>query len=322
MQRTWSALVASILAAGMLSACSSSDQKLKIVSGPQGGSWYPLAGALKNIVENSNQGVSLQVLPGAGIANVKAVETGQAQLGFANSVSTVDAINGEAPFDAKATHVCHVATFYPQYFQIVTVAGSGIRTPADFRGKSLAGQTRGNTAEAITRQLMRVYGMSYDDLSRQNYGSYTDSVTLLKDDNAQIFTLGTTIPAGAVMDLASARDIELIEVPDDALAKMKAINGGYRRAVIPAGTYPKQTRDIATIGYSTHLIARCELDDKFIYSLLDKVYAQLDDLAAIAKALRGATPERMGADIGVPFHPGAAQWFRERGVKTEAGAGA
>lgn len=318
MQRKLIVLVASILAAGLLGACSSSDQKLKIVTGPQGGSWYPLGGALKNIVENSAQGVSLQVLPGAGIANVKAVETGQAQLGFANSVSTVDAINGEPPFDSKATHVCHVATLYPQYFQIVTVAGSGIRTPADFRGKSLAGQTRGNTAEAITRQLMKVYGLTYDDLSRQNYGSYTDSVTLLKDDNAQIFTLGTTIPAGAVMDLASARDIELIEVPDDVLAKMKAINNGYRRAVIPAGTYPKQTRDVATIGYATHLIARCELGDKFIYDLLDDIYKHLDDLASIAKALRGATPESMGADIGVPLHPGAAQWYREKGVNLQA----
>ncbi len=314
------ALVMPILAAGLLCACSSSDQRLKIVTGPQGGSWYPLGGALKNIVDKDIPGVSLQVLPGAGIANVKAVETGQAQLGFANSVSTVDAINGEAPFDAKATHVCNVATLYPQYFQIVTLAGAGVRTANDFRGKALAGQTRGNTAEAITRQLLKIYGMTYDDLSRMNYGSYTDSVTLLKDDNAQIFTLGTTIPAGAVMDLASARAIELVEVPDDALAKLKSMNAGYRRAVIPAGTYPKQTRDVPTLGYATHLIARCELDDQFIYDLLTGMHARLKDLSTIAKALRGATPASMGADIGVPLHAGAARWYRDQGVAAHAGS--
>jgi uncharacterized protein len=322
MQRMLYKLFASILAASLLGACSSSDQRFRLATGPQGGSWYPLGGAVKNIIEKNMAGISVQVVPGAGIANVKAVESGQAQLAFANSVSSVDGINGEPPFDTPATHICHVATFYPQYFQIVTVAGAGIGSPADFRGKALAAQTRGNTAEAITRHLLKVYGMTYSDLSRVNYGSYTDSVTLLKDDNAQIFTLGTSVPAGAVMDLASGRDIELIDVPDDALAKMKSINRGYRRAVIPAGTYPKQARDVATIGYTTHLIARCELDDNFIYGLLHNLYANIEDLAAIAKALRKATPESMGEDIGVPLHPGAARWYRDKGVNVAAGGNA
>mgnify|MGYP002621843972 FL=1 len=321
MARRVLALATMLLAVALLTACPSTDQKLRLVTGPQGGSWYPLGGAVKNIVENNLEGVSLQVVPGAGIANVKAVESGQAQLGFANSVSTVDAINGEPPFDTRATNVCHVATFYPQYFQIVTVAGSGISSPADFRGRALAAQTRGNTAEAITRHLLRVYGMTYDDLSRVNYGSYTDSVTLLKDDNAQIFTLGTTIPAGAVMDLASARNIALVAVPDDALAKMKAINNGYRRAVIPAGTYPGQTADVPTIGYTTHMIARCDLDPGIVYRILDSLFANLQELTSITKALRSATPQSMGMDIGVPLHAGAAQWYGERGVDTAAGGG-
>jgi uncharacterized protein len=321
-ERMLSKLVVSVLTASLLGACSSSDQRMRLATGPQGGSWYPLGGAVKNIVEKNMAGISVQVVPGAGIANVKAVESGQAQLAFANSVSTVDGINGEPPFDARATHICHVATFYPQYFQIVTVAGSGIRTPADFRGKALAAQTRGNTAEAITRHLLKVYGMSYSDLSRVNYGSYTDSVTLLKDDNAQVFTLGTSVPAGAVMDLASGRDIELLDVPDEALEKMRSINRGYRRAVIPAGTYPKQARDVATIGYTTHLIARCELDDNFIYGLLHHIHANLEDLSAVSKPLRRATPESMGEDVGVPLHPGAARWYRDKGVSVAPVAGA
>ncbi|HWQ37810.1 MAG TPA: TAXI family TRAP transporter solute-binding subunit [Burkholderiales bacterium] len=302
------ALLAGALAAG----CTAPSERLRFASGPQGGAWYPLAGALKSVVEARMPGLSVQVLPGGGIANVLAVETDRAQMAFANSVSTLDAINGQPPFQNKATHVCNVATLYPQYFQVVTLADSGIASPADFRGRVLAAQQRGNTAEAITAHLLQAYGMSYRDLAGVNYGSYTDSVALMKDGNADIFTLGTSIPASAIMDLASGRDVRLVDIPDDGLARMRALNPGYERTVIPAGTYPKQDRDVLTIGYATHLIARCDLDAKIVYTVLDGLYTRRDDLAAIARALKRATVRSMGRDIGVPLHAGAAQWYREK----------
>jgi TRAP transporter TAXI family solute receptor len=301
-----------MLAATLLSGCAERSDRLKLAAGPQGGTWYPLAGALKNILERRVDGLWVQVLPGGGVANVKAVEIGRADLALANSVSTVDAINGEPPFKSKATHVCNLATLYPQYFQAVALAGSGIESPEDFRGRSLATQPKGNTGEAMTLHLLRAYGMSYEDLSRLNYGNYTDSVALMKDGNAQIFTLGTSIPSGAVMDLASARAVSLIEIPDDALARMREINAGYQRIVIPAATYPGQERDVATIGYATHLVARCELPAHLIHHVLDGLYAGLPDLSAIAKAMKQTTVQSMSRDIGVPMHPAAETWYASR----------
>jgi uncharacterized protein len=313
MKVRFAALLATLLAAGMF-GCSAPSDRLRFASGPQGGTWYPLAGALKSILEQRLQHVSVQVLPGAGIANVLAVETGKAHIGFANSVSTIDAINAQPPFQTRAKNVCNVATLYPQYFQVATLAGSGIESPADFRGKVLSAQTRGNTAEAMTAHLLKAYGMDYKDLSGVNFGSYTDAVALMKDGNADIFTLGTSIPAAAIMDLASGREVKLIDIPDDGLARMRALNPGYERIVIPARTYPKQDKDVATIGYATHFIARCDLDQEIVHALLDSMYTHLDDLAAIARAVRNATPASMGREIGVPMHPGAARWYREKGV--------
>jgi TRAP transporter TAXI family solute receptor len=315
MQHTFAARLALAMLAGALAAgCSSPSERLRLASGPQGGSWYPLAGALKSIVETRLPGLSVQVLPGGGITNALAVETNRAQMAFANSVSTLDAINGQPPFKSKATHICNVATLYPQYFQVVTLADSGMGNPADFRGRVLSTQPRGNTGEAITAHLLKAYGIGYEGLSGVSYGSYNDSVTLMKDGNADIFTLGTSIPASAVMDLASGRDVKLIDIPDDGLAKMRALNPGYERSVIPAGTYPKQARDVLTIGYATHVIARCDLDATVVFQVLDALYARRDDLAAVTRALRKATPQSMGRDIGVPMHAGAAQWYREKGV--------
>jgi len=303
------------LVAGALAACAvapAAAQQVKLMSGPQGGSWYPLAGAIANIADKS--GVKVQVLPGAGIANVKAIQAGKADLGFANSISTVDGVAGRAPFDAKATNVCNVATLYPQYFQIVANADAGIKSLADIKGKGIAVQPKGNTAEFISKQALEVYGLKYSDMGRVSYVSYTDAVSLMKDNNAQLFTLGTTVPASAIMDLASARDITIIGFPDDKFQAMRKLNPGYTKLVIPAGSYPKQTQDVETIGYATHVIARCDLDEAVVYKVLKGMVDNKADLVAIAKAMGATTPKMMAEDIGVPLHKGATRYYKEVGA--------
>lgn len=299
--------------AGALFLCSAADaQQVKLMTGPQGGSWYPLGGAIANIADKA--GVHVQVLPGAGIANVKAVQAGKADIGFGNSISTVDGVAGRAPFDAKATNVCNVASLYPQYFQVVANADAGINSLADLKGKPVALQPKGNTAEFISLQALEVYGMKPSDLGRVSYVSYTDAVSLMKDNNAQAFTLGTTVPASSIMDLASARDIKLIDIPDDKFQAMRKLNPGYTKLVIPAGSYPKQGKDVQTIGYATHVIARCDLDPDVVYKVLKGMVDNKKDLAAVANAMAGTTTKMMAEDIGVPMHKGALRYYKEVGA--------
>jgi len=287
-------------------------QQVRFMTGPQGGSWYPLGGAIANIGEKA--GIKVQVLPGAGIANVKAVHGGKADMGFGNSISTVDGVAGRPPFDTPTKNVCEVASLYPQYFQVIANADSGIKSLGDLKGKPVAVQPKGNTAEFISQQALQVYGMKYGDLGRVSYVSYTDAVSLMKDNNAQAFTLGTTVPASSIMDLASARDITVVPIPDDKFQAMRKLNPGYTKLTIPAGSYPKQTQDVPTIGYATHLIARCDLDPEVVYKVLKGISANLGDLTAIASAMKGLTPKGMAEDIGVPLHKGAERFYKEAGV--------
>jgi hypothetical protein len=297
-----------------LCAGTASAENLRFMTGPQGGSWYPMGGAIKNVVEAAVPDTSLQVMPGAGIANVKAIEVGKADLAFANSVSTVDAIEGNPPFEEKATNVCHIATLYPQYFQVVTTTDTGIESLDQLKGRELTTQPAGNTGEAITAHLVQAGGLSYDDLAGVDFVSYNDSVALLKDGNSEVFTLGTTVPASAIMDLASARDIKLLEIDDETLAKMQEMNPGYRRIEIPAGSYPGQDGAVPTIGYATHVVARCDLPDETVAGILEQIVENQQDLASVASAIGETTLEQMAADIGVPFHPAAEQFFKDKGA--------
>ena len=302
-----------LLAAGALCALglgAAQAQALRLMTGPQGGSWYPLGGAIQNMMQTSMPGVSVQVLPGGGIANVKAIAAGKADIAFANSVSTVDAMEGRGAFEDKVSNVCNVATLYPQYFQIVALKSAGINSLADLKGKALATQPRGNTAEEISRMALDVAGMNYESMSTVHFVSYSDGVSLMKDNNAQVMMLGTTVPASAVMDLANATDITLVSLDDATVAEFKKRNPGFTALTIKAGSYPGQDKDVQAIGYATHVIARCDLDPAVVEGMLKAMEANMGDLSAIASAMKGANREMMATDIGVPMQDGAKRFFQ------------
>ncbi|MGH8686861.1 MAG: TAXI family TRAP transporter solute-binding subunit [Burkholderiales bacterium] len=305
-----------LLAAALAAlAAPAAAQQVTFMTGPQGGSWIPLGGALKGMWEKEIPGLSITQTPGAGVANVRGVDEGKAQVGLANSSSAVDGIAGRPPFPKKVTHVCQVANLYPQYFQVVALADANVRSLADLKGKSLVTQPKGNTSETLTDAVLRLNGMTYQSLSKVNFqAAYNDAVAMMKDGHVQVFTLGTTAPASAIMDLASARDVHLVPVDDKTMQGMKAANAGFNRLVIKAGTYPKQDQDVPVIGYSTHVIAACDLPEDVVYKMTKTMAAHIEDMAAIVKAMHGVTPKDMALDIGVPFHKGAMKFYKEVGA--------
>ncbi len=305
--------IASVLALAVATtfAGTAGAQQIKLMTGPQGGAWYPLGGAIQGIIEKNVPGASVQVLPGAGISNVVGVQTGKAEMGFGNSVSSVDGVNGVEPFKSKQDNVCQVATLYFQYFHAVALADSGVTHMGQTKGKALTTQQRGNTGEQMTRDALRVYGLDYTALTRVNHGNYTDSVSQLKDGHAQIFTLITTVPASSVMDLASARDIRVLEFPNDKFQALQKINRGYDKRIIKAGSYPKQDKDIQTIGTWTHLVASCKLPEQTVYNITKALATNIENLGNVVAAVKGLTVKDMAADVGVPYHPGARKFYQE-----------
>jgi len=303
------------LAAGAALTLPAFGQQVTLMTGPQGGSWIPLGGALKHMWEQAVPGLQIQQTPGAGIANVRGIDEGKAQIGFANSATTVDGIAGRAPYPKKVSKVCQVANLYPQYFQVAALADAKIDSYADLKGKTLVTQPKGNTAEVLTAEILKLNGLSYQSLAKANFqSSYTDAVGMMKDGHVQVMTLGTTAPASAVMDLAAARDMKLVPVDDKTMSALQKDNPGYQKLTIRAGTYPKQDKDVPVIGYSTHIVASCDLPEDTVYKMTKAMAQNVDAMAAVVKPIGGLTPKAMAANIGVPLHKGAAKFYKEAGV--------
>ena len=308
-------IASAIILAAAVVATPAQAIEVKFMTGPQGGFWVPLGGALKDMWEKNVKDLSVQALPGAGIANVRGIEEGKADIGLGNTISTVDALAGAAPFNKPHTNVCNLATLYPQYMQVVVLAGSGIKSIQDVKGKTLSTLPRGNTTEAAAQHILQANNVSYKDI-KVNFGSATDSVTQMQDGHAHMWIIGTGIPAGGIMDLAAGRDVTVMDL-EESFPAMKKLNPGYVLNTIPKGTYPKQDKDIKVAGFGSHLVVSCKLPEDVVYGMTKTMADNVPAMAAVGKAMAGLTPQLMAQDVGVPFHPGAAKFYKEKGISVK-----
>jgi uncharacterized protein len=287
---------------------------LRLMTGPMGGSWVPLGGAIAEILKN-DLGATIDVQPGAGITNVKAVEAGKADIGFANAVSAADAIAGVEPFtEGKAKNVRHLMTLYDQVFQMAATEDSGIRAVAELKGKSITTQATGNTGEQMTRHILQVNGLKYEDMSKVHLVNYNDSVNLIKDRHADFFSLVTTVPAPSLTELATARKMRVLGITDADLAKLKEINAGYVKTTIKKGSYEGQNEDIMSFGTYTHLVVSAQMTDEQVYAITKSLAANISKLGDVVSAMKGLDVKGMAADVGVPYHPGAEKYYKEVGA--------
>lgn len=298
-----------------LAAAPASAQQYTFMTGPQGGVWVPLGGALKGMWEKEMPGLTVTATPGAGLANVRGVDEGKAQIGLSNSSSAVDGQLGKAPFRNKTEKVCQLANLYPQFFQVIATKSSGVTSFKDLKGTRLVTQPKGNTGEALTATILELNGMTYKDLSRANFqAGYTDAVSMMKDGHADVFTLGTVAPASSVMDLGNSREIVVVPVDDATMKGMQDMNPAYNKLIIKAGTYPGQDKDVPAIGYFTHVIVACDLPEDDVYKMVKIMAENIPTMASVSATMTNLTPQVMATEMGVPLHPGAAKYYKEVGA--------
>lgn len=308
------AALAVVLGGGVAPA-SAQQTKLTYFTGPTGGSWIPIGGALKSIWEKANPKISIENRPGAGLVNLKAIEEGKAQIGMGNMVSTVDALKGIGQgITAPYKNVCHLANIYPQVQQIAVRADQGINSLADLKGKSVGTLPRGNTTEVVASWILDAAGAGYKTLGKVSFVSIADQANMFKDGQISASFIISTLPTGGMMDMSSSRPMKMLGVPDDIFKVLVAKNSGFQRFTIPKGTYKGVDADVPTIQFPAHVIVSCKLPDDIVYSMAKAMTEALPELANVNSVFKGQTVKDFGAKGAVPFHPGAAKYFKERGA--------
>ena len=312
--------IASILActfALTTMAASVSAADLTLATGGTTGTYYAVGGVLATVLNPIIDDNIIVTSTGASKANIQIIDDEDAELGIVQNdvmyyaYTGTDLVGDEGAYDTLAT----VAGLYDETVQIVT-CDSSIKTVADLAGKTVSVGDAGSGVEFNAKQILAAYDMSFDDIKVVN-ASFGDSADSLKDGKIDAAFIVAGAPTTAVVDLATMKDIALIQLDEEHISKLQESYDFYTSTVIPAGTYTGFDEDALTVSVRATLIASTSVEEDQIYNLLKAMFENKDSLVAGHAKFEFLTLEDAVKGITVPFHPGAVKYYAEQGVTVE-----
>ena len=292
--------------------------RLSIATGNTGGIYYPYGGGIARIISQSLPRVDATAeVTSASVDNLKLIQQGKADIAFTFADTLDDALRGRAAFTKSPVRARTLAVLYPSYTQIATLEGRHIDRLTDLRGKVVSTGSPGSGTEVVALRLLKAVGLDADrDLRRQGL-SVNASVDALKDGKIDAFFWTGGIPTPSLLDLTSTMGLRPKLLPnDDLLPALQAEYGPslYFRSVVPAGTYPGLTTDVAVVAVANVLVVDARMSDDLAYDLTRVLFDKQRDLAAIHPEGARLTLESAIENSPAPYHPGAIRYYRERAV--------
>jgi hypothetical protein len=313
MKKTSLVIFTLIFSLGIIS-CESRRDNIRLATGGSTGTYFAFGTIVAGILQEST-GITINVhSTGASRANIHLINSGDAEIAIAqNDVMDyawrgVDLFNGE-----RISTFNTMAALYAEVCQIVVRADSGIRTIADLRGKIVSVGDAGSGVEFNARQILEVYGLSFDDINKQNMGFGT-SAESLRDNRIDAFFCVAGAPTPAVIDLAANRDIMILEIDDAHAEQLMRNYPFYTIFPIPAGSYRGQDAPVQTVAVKATLIVSTRMNEETVYTLTRSLFENRAAIEAAHTKGSEISPAYAVEGISVPFHPGAARYFREVGV--------
>src|SRR5436190_23894312 len=222
------------------------QKTMSIGTGGTGGVYYPLGGAVANVLSKNLPNVQATAeVTGGSVDNLKLIGAGKSELGFTMADAALDALQGQDKFKSGKLPLQALLVVYPNRMHVVTVEGTGIQTMADLKGKRVSTGSPGSATEVMAFRVIEAAGLDKDkDMKRERLG-VSESVNAVKDRKIDAFFWVGGLPTAAVTDLGATPGVKIKLVDhSEVVDKMNAKHGKlYVTDVIPAKTYPGQDKD-------------------------------------------------------------------------------
>lgn len=290
------------------------DEFVTVLTGGTAGVYYPLGVALSKIYSEKVKGIRTSVqATKASVENLNLLQQGKGEIAFTlgDSLALAWAGDAEAGFRSKLTKLRGITAIYSNYVQIVASKESGIRTIADLKGKRLSVGAPKSGTELNARAILSGAGLTYRDLGKVEYLPFNESVELMKNRQLDATLQSAGLGVSSLRDLATSIEITVVEIPASVIDK---VGSPYVKTTVPANTYTGQSADVQTAAVINYLVTRADLSDDLVYQLAKATFDGLPDLVAAHSAAREIKLDAALLGMPVPLHPGAARYFKERGL--------
>lgn len=307
------ALVA-ILVVSCLAGCSS-EKYISIGTGSVMGTYYPLGGAMANLITNSIDGYSCTAeSTGGAIENAKLISSGEVDIGFIDAKSVYDIQNGLGAFEDSDTDKClALFSFFPEAVQILST-DVNIKSVNDLRGKHVAVGQIGGSTQVMAGIILELYGMTDKDI-HADYLGFSDAASGMKDGTVDAAFTWAGIPTASVLELGTTHDISLVSFSNEELEKLMQVSSYCVPIKISKDHYPSLVEDVQTFAIPAIVCASADLSEKFVYDLMVTVFDNVDLFAQAHDRGADLSLETAldGLD-GAKLHPGAIKFYTEKGL--------
>jgi TRAP transporter TAXI family solute receptor len=293
---------------------SSGSVRIRMATGGSTGTYYAFGSAVGQILrEKTGNAITIQST-GASKANIQLIAAGEVELAIVqNDVMDyayrgVDLFNGEVIQDFQT-----MAALYAEVCQVVANPAAGITSIADLKGKNVSVGDAGSGTEFNARQILEAYGITFDDIGKQNL-SFGASADALRDNKIDAFFCVAGAPTTAIVDLAIGKPISILEVDDEHAAAIIAKYPFYTQFPIPAGSYNGVQNEVKTLAVKATFIVSKNLTEDTVYQLTKNLIESKEEITAAHAKGAELSADYAVSGISVPFHPGAEKYFREIGA--------
>jgi len=309
-----------VAAAIMLAApaAQAEERFITIGTGGQTGVYFVVGQSICRLVNRGTADHNLKCTApstGGSIANINAIMAGDMDMGVAQSDWQYHAYNGTSEYEGNQFEGARaVFSVHGEPFTVIARADSGIETFADLKGKRVNIGNPGSGQRATMEVVMNALGWTMDDFALASELKPAEQSAALGDNkvDAIIYTVGH--PNGSIQEATTTVDAKIIPVTGPEIDALIADNPYYAAATIPGGMYAGTDEDSQTFGVKATFVTSADVPDDVVYEVVKAVFENFDRFKGLHPAFADLTEEEMiSAGLSAPLHPGAEQYYKERG---------
>jgi TRAP transporter TAXI family solute receptor len=293
------------------SAAAAAPVTIRLTSGIPGATFHPLGERLALGYQRVLPATTVEILESPGsVRNVRALQAGAADLGFAFADVTYVAFVGRLAEDPRPyDQLRGVAVLQLTPLHLLARSGLAIRGIADLRGRRVATGPPGSGTAVTSEILMRGFGLGPEQV-RAEALPFNDAARRLGDGTLDAAFVSAGYPSESVQ-IATGAGASLVPVEGDPVTRLRADYPFLRLTFVPGATYPGHPAPVSTVGVDSLLLCRADLSEDLVYRLTAAFFEVLPTLSTQLESLQLMDVGRASA-TPIPLHRGAARYYRER----------
>ena len=327
-------VVAALLWTCPAQAADQTPHAMKFASQSVGSTGYNRNVALANVInKNLPEGWSVEITPisPGGVAGTLLVENGKAEIGeginvpnhmLAEGIFEMDGKKLPVPQNAQslmgATDFAYFVIMFSEDFHKKT----GVDTFEELVEKkipfNLATKAPGSASEIGSKLLLQTLGLTYDDVKKLGGTVFQvapgQMADLTRDGKVDVIVDVVGLGQPALTELAMTKEMYIPQIGENTLAELQKF--GYTPKVMPANTWKGQDKDMNTmVQTSAHVISK-DVPEEIAYAITKAIMENKEELVKQMPALEHFEPSEAAEPSlnGLPFHPGALKYYREKGL--------